>query len=58
MRRYVAYRSQEPHLFGTASEVVHSGARKGALVGPVSFLKDDPGRQMIGSFYPLTEDDW
>ncbi|KAL8804903.1 MAG: hypothetical protein Q9182_002305 [Xanthomendoza sp. 2 TL-2023] len=26
--------------------------------GEVSFLKDDPGRQAIGSFNPLTDDDW
>ena len=28
------------------------------ISGPVTFLKDDPGRQQIGSFNPLTEDDW
>jgi ankyrin repeat protein len=26
--------------------------------GKISFLKDDPGRQMIGSFHPLTDNDW
>ncbi|KAK4230646.1 Ankycorbin [Podospora fimiseda] len=26
--------------------------------GKISFLKDDPGRQSIGSFNPLTDDDW
>ncbi|CAG8440942.1 1066_t:CDS:10 [Ambispora gerdemannii] len=26
--------------------------------GKISFIKDDPGRQTIGSFHPLTEDDW
>ncbi|KAK4177440.1 hypothetical protein QBC36DRAFT_131497 [Triangularia setosa] len=26
--------------------------------GKISFLKDDPGRQTIGSFNPLTNDDW
>ncbi|KAL2759135.1 hypothetical protein ACRALDRAFT_2058287 [Sodiomyces alcalophilus JCM 7366] len=26
--------------------------------GKVSFLTDDPGRQQIGSFHPLTADDW
>lgn len=26
--------------------------------GNISFLKDDPGRQEIGSFRPLTDDDW
>ena len=26
--------------------------------GKISFLKDDPGRQAIGSFHPITDDDW
>ncbi|KAF3921066.1 hypothetical protein AA313_de0204793 [Arthrobotrys entomopaga] len=26
--------------------------------GPISFIKDDPGRQEIGSFNPITEEDW
>jgi len=26
--------------------------------GDISFLKDDPGRQEIGSFNPITETDW
>ncbi|KAL9616457.1 MAG: hypothetical protein Q9160_008673 [Pyrenula sp. 1 TL-2023] len=26
--------------------------------GNVQFIKDDPGRQAIGSFNPLTDDDW
>jgi len=26
--------------------------------GELSFLKDNPGRQAIGSFYPITDDDW
>lgn len=26
--------------------------------GDIPFLKDDPGRQAIGSFRPLTDDDW
>ena len=26
--------------------------------GSVSFIKDNPGRQEIGSFYPITSDDW
>ncbi len=28
------------------------------ISGNVEFLKDDPGRQTIGSFHPLTDDDW
>ncbi|KAL8671281.1 MAG: hypothetical protein Q9168_004221 [Polycauliona sp. 1 TL-2023] len=26
--------------------------------GELSFMKDDPGRQAIGSFHPLNDDDW
>ncbi|KAK3695330.1 hypothetical protein B0T22DRAFT_369114 [Podospora appendiculata] len=26
--------------------------------GKISFMKDDPGRQSIGSFHPLNDDDW
>ena len=26
--------------------------------GPLSFLVDDPGRQTIGSFHPITDGDW
>jgi hypothetical protein len=26
--------------------------------GEISFIKDDPGRQAIGSFNPITDDDW
>jgi ankyrin repeat protein len=28
------------------------------ISGKVNFLVDDPGRQAIGSFHPLTDDDW
>ncbi|KAK7614422.1 ankyrin repeat protein [Phyllosticta paracitricarpa] len=28
------------------------------ISGEISFIKDDPGRQTIGSFNPLTDDDW
>ena len=28
------------------------------ISGDVEFLKDNPGRQTIGSFHPLTDDDW
>ncbi|RIA84952.1 ankyrin repeat-containing domain protein [Glomus cerebriforme] len=26
--------------------------------GKMEFMKDDPGRQTVGSFHPLTDDDW
>jgi hypothetical protein len=32
--------------------------RKIYIAGDISFLKDDPGRQEIGSFNPITETDW
>jgi ankyrin repeat protein len=28
------------------------------ISGDISFIKDDPGRQTIGSFNPITDDDW
>ena len=28
------------------------------ISGKVTFMKDDPGRQQIGSFYPITDRDW
>jgi ankyrin repeat protein len=28
------------------------------ISGNISFLKDDPARQEIGSFHPITDDDW
>ncbi|KIW41717.1 uncharacterized protein PV06_07247 [Exophiala oligosperma] len=28
------------------------------IAGDLTFLKDDPGRQAIGSFNPITDDDW
>lgn len=36
----------------------HEEEKKIYISGDVEFLKDDPGRQTIGSFHPLTEDDW
>ncbi|KAJ3507004.1 hypothetical protein NLJ89_g6545 [Agrocybe chaxingu] len=26
--------------------------------GPLRFIRDNPGRQLVGSFYPLTANDW
>ena len=28
------------------------------ISGTLSFIKDDPGRQAIGSFHPITDNDW
>ncbi|KAF3764592.1 hypothetical protein M406DRAFT_107219 [Cryphonectria parasitica EP155] len=63
VRKYVERHSTEPYLFGTIEEVLVQGdtsgkKKKKKLAGKVTFLKDDPGRQMIGSFHPLTDDDW
>ncbi|KAJ2898504.1 hypothetical protein MKZ38_003854 [Zalerion maritima] len=61
VRKYVVKHSQEPYRFGTLQEVVSSRQRNDEnryLGGKLTFIKDDPGRQMIGSFHPLTEDDW
>ncbi len=32
--------------------------RKIYISGDISFLKDDPGRQTIGSFHPINDQDW
>ena len=63
MREYVKEHSKDPYLFGTIYEVTAQSKKptrknKGRLAGKVTFIKDNPGRQMIGSFTPLTEDDW
>ncbi|KAL6857594.1 hypothetical protein ACO1O0_005035 [Amphichorda felina] len=63
VRKFVSLHSKEPYVFGTIDQVLTEGAKStkkkgGKLGGRVAFLKDDPGRQMIGSFHPLTEDDW
>ncbi|KAL7621369.1 hypothetical protein AAE478_008690 [Parahypoxylon ruwenzoriense] len=62
VRDFVEKHTQEPYLFGTIHQVLIEGTPSGQgnakLGGPVRFLKDDPGRQMIGSFYPLSEKDW
>ncbi|KAI1464320.1 uncharacterized protein F4812DRAFT_442994 [Daldinia caldariorum] len=63
VREYVTEHSQEPYMFGTIREVTgqekSSGKKgKGVLPQKVSFIKHNPGRQMIGSFNPVTDDDW
>lgn len=39
-------------------EEVAAEESKRFVSGKLTFLKDDPGRQAIGSFHPLTDDDW
>ncbi|KAI1356633.1 ankyrin repeat protein [Xylaria sp. FL0043] len=62
VRDYVTRHAKEPCLFGTIQEVMAGEKpgekRKVDLADKVTFIKDDPGRQMIGSFQPLSEDDW
>ncbi|VUC21847.1 unnamed protein product [Clonostachys rosea] len=60
VRRYVALHSKEAYRFGTIHEVMEEGsiASQNDIEGKLRFLTDDPGRQMIGSFHPSTEDDW
>ncbi|KAI1798565.1 hypothetical protein F4811DRAFT_548003 [Daldinia bambusicola] len=64
VREYVTEHSKEPYMFGTIREVTGQekspgkNKSKGTLPQKVSFLKHNPGRQMIGSFYPITDDDW
>lgn len=39
-------------------EEVAEEESKTFVSGKISFIKDDPGRQTIGSFNPLTDNDW
>lgn len=41
-----------------AEKEIAEDEAKTFVSGRISFLKDDPGRQQIGSFNPLTDDDW
>ncbi|KAG9255835.1 ankyrin repeat protein [Emericellopsis atlantica] len=64
VRKFVAFHSKEPYIFGSVDKVLQgktpeSSKKNVAELGSkVVFLTDDPGRQMIGSFNPITEDDW
>lgn len=44
----------------TTEEEIETAEKEAEIYisGPVKFLIDDPGRQQIGSFNPLTEQDW
>ncbi|KAI0884918.1 uncharacterized protein GGS22DRAFT_148152 [Annulohypoxylon maeteangense] len=68
VRGTVIEHAKTPYMFGTIQEVTdpknpkckwelkHKSKTK--LRRKVTFIKFNPGRQMIGSFYPLTDDDW
>ncbi|EFX02070.1 ankyrin repeat protein [Grosmannia clavigera kw1407] len=63
VHNYVVKHSKEPYYFGNISQVCTVGNKSGShknpkLIGKIPFIKDNPGRQMIGSFYPLTANDW
>ncbi|KAI0853477.1 hypothetical protein F5Y00DRAFT_270644 [Daldinia vernicosa] len=63
VRQYVIEHAKEPYRFGTIHEVTGQQASsskkgRGRLSQKVTFIKDNPGRQMIGSFNPITDDDW
>ncbi|EMR83359.1 hypothetical protein ACHAPC_009894, partial [Botrytis cinerea] len=58
---FVRKNAKEPFKFGTLNEILYqeSAGRETAKVSPtLKFIKEDCGRQMIGSFYPYTTDDW
>ena len=42
----------------TEEEDVAAEESKVYVAGAIEFMKDDPGRQTIGSFHPLTSEDW
>ncbi|KNE66554.1 hypothetical protein AMAG_11682 [Allomyces macrogynus ATCC 38327] len=63
---------QHPVFFGTMEEVMGDCCGscppivtpedkedvENFVHGPLTFMVDDPGRQTIGSFHPITDDDW
>lgn len=68
VRKYVVEHAREPYTFGTIQELTDPrmgykwklsmrGRRKSTATA-ITFIKENPGRQMIGSFHPLTDDDW
>ncbi|KAI0543598.1 ankyrin repeat protein [Xylaria curta] len=58
IREHVKYYIKNA-CFGTIEEVITGEVQsESGRFGAVTFIKDNPGRQMIGSFYPLDEDDW
>ncbi|KAL2161459.1 hypothetical protein VTH06DRAFT_8021 [Thermothelomyces fergusii] len=48
---------REVYLHPEEKEVAQQD-EKVFVSGKITFMKDDPGRQQIGSFNPLTDDDW
>ncbi|KAG8626930.1 hypothetical protein KVT40_005875 [Elsinoe batatas] len=47
-----------PEPLTSEDEEILAEESKNYVSGPISFMKDDPGRQAIGSFNPITDQDW
>ena len=66
VRRGVIHDARAPYMLGTIQDVTDPAKckwrlklkAKRKLTKEVTFIKHNPGQQMIGSFYPLTADDW
>lgn len=69
LHRHPAFFGEAEHVIGdccgSCPQPVTEEERKVAeeeskiyISGNISFIKDDPGRQEIGSFNPITETDW
>ncbi|KAF7948486.1 uncharacterized protein EAE97_003897 [Botrytis byssoidea] len=61
VRKFVKKHAKEPFTYGTLNELLcqrSTGWRSGEISPTLKFIKEDCGRQMIGSFYPSTADDW
>ncbi|KAI1444280.1 hypothetical protein F5Y02DRAFT_390306 [Annulohypoxylon stygium] len=68
IRSAVIQHATSPYMFGTIQEVTDptnprcrwklKNLSKTKLKRKIVFMEYNPGRQMIGSFYPLTDNDW
>lgn len=69
LHRHPAFFGDAEHVLGDCcgfcpqpvtedERMVAEEERKIYISGNVTFIKDDPGRQEIGSFNPITETDW
>ncbi|PWY90954.1 hypothetical protein BO70DRAFT_307386 [Aspergillus heteromorphus CBS 117.55] len=62
VRKFAAKHSNIPFLSGSLNEVISGPGcwrpTNEEISGRIRFMKENPGRQMIGSFYPLDADNW
>lgn len=66
VRHGIIDNARAPYMLGTIQDVTDpakckwklKSKAKRKLTKEVTFIKHNPGQQMIGSFYPLTADDW